>query len=235
MLDRSTDTRELTGPVGLDDRPRPASARDRILKGLKQSAPFSSLQRRIIFFNLVGLALLVAGMSFLSNEQNNLRDVYVESLRKQGEIIALAIAETAGVDEEGFLQIDPVKASSVLSRLAQPTGVRIRLYDSTQRLTADTYHLSPAGPPIEVSALPPPAQRPTSQVTRWFEGLYARMESYFVEPVDIYYEVPVTGISRDEEVIMASRGQIFHVARKNTEGEAVISVAMPITKLKAIL
>lgn len=235
MLDRSTDTRELTGPVGLDDRPRPASARERILKGLKQSAPFSSLQRRIIFFNLVGLALLVAGMSFLSNEQNNLRDVYVDSLRKQGEIIAIAIAETAGVDEDGYATLDPVTSSAVLARLSQPTGVRIRLYDSGQRLTADTYHLSPAGPPIEVSPIPPPVQRQTSQISRWFEGVYAKISSYFAKPVEIYYEIPIAGISRDKEVVMAAQGQIFHVARQNAEGEAVISVAMPITKLKAIL
>ncbi|MEM0944178.1 MAG: hypothetical protein AAGI70_09540, partial [Pseudomonadota bacterium] len=35
---------------GLDGRVRPHSTRERIVQGLKQSAPFSSLQRRIIFF-----------------------------------------------------------------------------------------------------------------------------------------------------------------------------------------
>ncbi|MEM7059135.1 MAG: stimulus-sensing domain-containing protein [Pseudomonadota bacterium] len=236
MLDRTQQNGEHTGPVGLDDRPRPASARERIVKGLKQSAPFSSLQRRIIFFNLIGLALLVAGMTFLSNEKKNLRDVYVESLRKQGEIISIAIAETAGEDLDGQPRLDPQSAQTVLARLAQPTGVRIRLYDAAQRLTADTYNLTPAGPPIEVTVLPPPSKRRnSSELTTRVEQLYAQIENYFSEPFEIYYEVPQPGISNDKEVIFASRGQIYHVARKNSQGEAVISVAMPIRKLKAIL
>ena len=41
--------------VGLDDRPRPISARRRLIEGLKRPTPFSTLQRRIIFFNLIGL------------------------------------------------------------------------------------------------------------------------------------------------------------------------------------
>ena len=66
MLKRTEYAAGNTGPVGLDDRPRPASSRARIIKGLKQSAPFSSLQRRIIFFNLIGLAMLVALLSNLT-------------------------------------------------------------------------------------------------------------------------------------------------------------------------
>ena len=59
MLKRAGNEGSNSGPIGLDDRPRPASSRARIVRGLKQSAPFSSLQRRIIFFNLIGLAMLV--------------------------------------------------------------------------------------------------------------------------------------------------------------------------------
>ncbi|MEM7191025.1 MAG: stimulus-sensing domain-containing protein [Pseudomonadota bacterium] len=223
------------GPVGLDDRPRPASARARIIKGLKQSAPFSSLQRRIIFFNLVGLALLVSGMSVLSNDRQEMTELYVDALRKQGEIIAIGIAETASTESFGRPTIDPVKAATVLTRLSQPTGVRIRLYDNGQRLTADTYNLSPAGPPVEVSEIAPPASVKKSELVKRIELAYDRLADYFREPVEVYYEVPVAGISRDEEVLRAARGQIFHRLRYNSQGEAVVSVAMPITRLKAIL
>ncbi|MEM1159574.1 MAG: stimulus-sensing domain-containing protein [Pseudomonadota bacterium] len=223
------------GPVGLDDRPRPASARARIIKGLKQSAPFSSLQRRIIFFNLVGLALLVSGMSVLSNDRQEMTELYVDALRKQGEIISIGIAEAAGVDVFGRPAIDPVRAAAVLSRLAPPTGVRVRLYDNGQRLTADTYNLGPASPPIEVSELAPPSSVPQSELVKRIERVYDRIAGYFREPMEIYYEVPVSGISRDEEVLRAARGQIFHRLRYNSQGEAIISVAMPITRLKAIM
>ncbi|MGD1923407.1 MAG: stimulus-sensing domain-containing protein [Paracoccaceae bacterium] len=236
MLTRPGYDASDSGPIGLDDRPRPASSRARIIKGLKQSAPFSSLQRRIIFFNLIGLALLVAGMTYLSNDKRNLIDVYVDSLRKQGEIIAIGIAETAATEFDGKPAYDPVTSSTVLTRLAQPTGVRIRLYDRGQRLTADTYNLSGAGPPIEVTELPPPMKPGRiNEIVGRFERLYDQIASYFAEVPEIYYEVPTAGISRDEEVLRAARGQIAHMVRVNSQGEVVVSVALPITRLKAIM
>ena len=236
MLKRTGQNGTTNGPIGLDDRPRPASSRARIIRGLKQSAPFSSLQRRIIFFNLMGLAMLVAGMTYLSNDQRNLIEVYVDSLRRQGEIIAIGIAETAATEVDDQPTYDPVKSSTVLQRLAQPTGMRIRLYDHGQRLTADTYNLSPSGPPIEVSPLAPPRQEST--VTRYMDHIQAIYDAFFQQfsaNPDVYYEVPTAGISRDEEVLRAARGQISHKVRVNSQGEVVISVALPVTKLKAIM
>ncbi|MEM7210300.1 MAG: stimulus-sensing domain-containing protein [Pseudomonadota bacterium] len=236
MLKRTSYEGSETGPVGLDDRPRPASSRARIIKGLKQSAPFSSLQRRIIFFNLIGLAMLVAGMTYLSNDKRNLIDVYVDSLRKQGEIIAIGIAETAAIEYGGQPAYDPVVSSTVLARLAQPTGVRIRLYDRGQRLTADTYNLSASGPPIEISELKPPVERTrVTELVDRFERLYDQIVGYFADQPEIYYEVPTAGISRDEEVLRAARGQISHRVRVNSQGEIVVSVALPVTRLKAIM
>ena len=223
------------GPVGLDDRPRPASARERIVKGLKQSAPFSSLQRRIIFFNLIGLALLVAGMTYLSNDRQNLIDVYVDALRKQGEIIAIGIAETAATDTEGRPGFDPEKSATVLGRLAQPTGVRIRLYDNSQRLMADTYDLTPGGPPIESATIDPPRTASSPGLFDRIERVYDRMSGYFVEAPEIYTEIPTSGISQEEEVLSAAMGQTAHKVRVNSQDEVVVSVAMPITKYKAIL
>ena len=128
------------GPIGLDDRPRPASSRARIIKGLKQSAPFSSLQRRIIFFNLVGLALLVAGMTYLSNDRQNLIQIYVEALRTQGQIIAIGVSETA-VENSGEPSLSTTPASRARCWPAGATwsGVRIRLYDEDS--PADGRHL----------------------------------------------------------------------------------------------
>lgn len=236
MLKRTGIGGNDSGPVGLDDRPRPASSRARIVKGLKQSAPFSSLQRRIIFFNLMGLALLVAGMTYLSNDKRNLIDVYVDSLRKQGEIIAIGIAETAAIEFDGKPAYDPLTSATVLQRLAQPTGVRIRLYDRGQRLTADTYNLSPSGPPIEVIQLSPPVKRNRfTDIIDRFEDLYDTTVAFFSDQTELYVEVPTAGISRDEEVLRAARGEIAHRVRVNSQGEVVVSVAMPITRLKAIM
>src|SRR5215469_18599217 len=69
---------------------------------------FSSLTRRIVVLNLIGLAILVSGILYLNQFRAGLIDAKVQSLLTQGEIIARAIAASAGVDTDQ-VQIDPEK------------------------------------------------------------------------------------------------------------------------------
>ena len=222
--------------LGLDDRPRPGSARRRLIEGLKRSAPFSSLQRRIIFFNLIGLAFLVVGMTYLSNNKRNLIDLYVDALRKQGEIIAIAIAETAAIDEGGSLTLDPDRAAAALAGLSRPTGLRIRLYDADRVLAADTFGLPPAGGPIEVMPLDPPDLGAVPRLVKVLERAFAKLGGPgTVTDPQVQVEVPVPGVSPDEEVRLAAMGRIAHTVRVNSQDEMVVSVAMPIRLLRGII
>ena len=72
------------------------------------NAVFSSLTRRILFFNLVALVVLVAGILYLNQFREGLIDARVESLLTQGEIIAGAISASASVDTNS-ITIDPEK------------------------------------------------------------------------------------------------------------------------------
>ena len=69
---------------------------------------FSSLTRRIVVLNLIGLAILVSGILYLNQFRAGLIDAKVQSLLTQGEIIARAIAASAGVDTNE-VQLDPEK------------------------------------------------------------------------------------------------------------------------------
>ena len=69
---------------------------------------FSSLTRRIVVLNLIGLAILVSGILYLNQFRAGLIDAKVQSLLTQGEIIARAIAASAGVDTDQ-VQLDPEK------------------------------------------------------------------------------------------------------------------------------
>src|ERR1700752_5181673 len=69
---------------------------------------FSSLTRRIVILNLIGLAILVSGILYLNQFRAGLIDAKVQSLLTQGEIIARAIAASAGVDTHE-VQLDPEK------------------------------------------------------------------------------------------------------------------------------
>ncbi len=227
-------THEGSGPVGLDTRARPASMQARIIQGLKQSAPFSSLQRRIIFFNLIGLAILVMGVMYLNQFRSGLIEMRVHALRTQGEIIAITIAESSAIGP-GQPDYDPVRANVVLKRLAQPTGVRARLYDRQLRLTGDTRNLAPSGAPIEVMALAPPGEETANPLLKQLEGAYKDFIELFRAEPPLYTEVPTAGISRDREVREAARGKISHAVRVNSQGELIVSVAMPVRRFKAVL
>ena len=223
---------DLAGGAGSE---RAASWIGRTREALRHSTPFSSLQRRIIFFNLAGLVILVTGITFLPNSKTNMVEVYVDALERQGQIIAIAIAETAGRDLRGQPTLDPLRAETVLNRLALPTRVRIRLYDDQLRLTSDTYNLAPSGPPIEVLPLAPPSERRVYRLFDRFERAFERFIRLFREKPPIYYEVPTAGISRDREVHLARRGATAHELRINSQEELIVSVAMPVTRFKAVL
>jgi two-component system sensor histidine kinase ChvG len=222
------------GLIGLDARPRPASMRARIIQGLKQSAPFSSLQRRIIFFNLTGLAILVMGVMYLNQFRSGLIEQRVQALRTQGEIIAITVAESSAT-EPGRPEYDPVRANVVLNRLAQPTGVRARLFDRHLRLTGDTRNLAPSGAPIVVTGLAPPDQSNGAGLLRRMESAYRDFIELFRDDPPIYAEVAAAGISRDLEVYEAARGKITHAVRMNSEGDLIVSVALPVQRFKTIL
>jgi two-component system sensor histidine kinase ChvG len=208
--------------------------RVRIIRGLKQSAPFSSLQRRIIFFNLIGLAILVIGVMYLNQFRSGLIEMRVQALRTQGEIIAITIAESSAIGP-GRPDYDPVRANVVLNRLAQPTGVRARIYDRRLRLTGDTRNLAPSGAPIEVRPLAPPGEVPATRLLRRLENKYTEFIKLFREEPPLYTEVPTAGISRDREVREAARGKVSHAVRINSQGELIVSVAMPVSRFKAVL
>src|SRR6185312_4078833 len=89
--------------------------RERGLRGfrwLSERLPFrhgfSSLTRRIVVLNLIGLAILVSGILYLNQFRAGLIDAKVQSLLTQGEIIARAIAASAGVDTDE-VPLDPEK------------------------------------------------------------------------------------------------------------------------------
>ncbi|MCH8953674.1 MAG: stimulus-sensing domain-containing protein, partial [Proteobacteria bacterium] len=123
----------------------------------------------------------------------------------------------------------------VLNRLAQPTGVRARLYDRQLRLTGDTRDLAPSGAPIEVMALAPPGQETANPLLKQLERAYKNFVELFRTKPPLYTEVPTAGISRDREVREAARGKISHAVRVNSLGELIVSVAMPVRRFKAVL
>lgn len=228
--------------LGLTDDELPPgkeSARSRLNRRRRkmrrnQVAPGASLARRIVAFNLIGLGLLVAGVLYLNQFRSGLIEQRTQSLQTQGEIIAAAVAEAAGIGPGGT-RFDAVRANLVLRRLVQPTGVRAQIFDRAGRLTGDTRNLLHGAGKVETLPLPPPGETgkaaPLSAVERWYNDVVI----FFTGAPEIYHETPVAGVAKEKEVYTALRGGVAKWQRINSEGELIVSVTVPIQRFKAVL
>ena len=79
-------------------------------------AVFSSLTRRILFFNIAATVVLAGGILYLNQFREGLIDARVESLLTQGEIIAGAISASASVDTNSITIDNPAVMTYVLKR-----------------------------------------------------------------------------------------------------------------------
>jgi two-component system, OmpR family, sensor histidine kinase ChvG len=219
---------------------------------------FSSLTRRIVVLNLIGLAILVSGILYLNQFRAGLIDAKVQSLLTQGEIIARAIAASAGVDtddvqldpekllevEQGQASadqetvpnsleftIDPERAAPILRPLVKPTGSRARIYDRDGALILDSDNFYSRGEVLRYD-LPPPATVEPNAFTRLWHAVKTRMQQY---DLPLYTEIGGTNGKAYPEVATALTGTSVPIVRVNDKGEMVVSVAVPIQRLRAVL
>jgi two-component system sensor histidine kinase ChvG len=219
---------------------------------------FSSLTRRIVVLNLIGLAILVSGILYLNQFRAGLIDAKVQSLLTQGEIIARAIAASAGVDTdevpldpEKLLEaeqseagaagdalptsleftIDPERAAPILRPLVKPTGSRARIYNQDGALILDSDTFYSRGEVLRYDLPPPSAEEPDA-LTRFWQAVKTRMRQY---DLPLYTEIGGANGLAYPEVATALTGTSVPIVRINDKGEMVVSVAVPIQRMRAVL
>ncbi|WP_246752940.1 sensor histidine kinase [Sinorhizobium sp. BG8] len=221
------------------------------------NAVFSSLTRRILFFNLVALVVLVAGILYLNQFREGLIDARVESLLTQGEIIAGAISASASVDtnsitiepekllelqagqsitplpndEDLEFPINPERVAPVLRRLISPTRTRARIFDTDSNLLLDSRHLYTQGQVLRFD-LPPVDPEPVGMMDRvnaWFNRMLQPSN------LPLYKEAPGGDGSIYPEVMNALTGVRGAVVRVTEKGELIVSVAVPVQRFRAVL
>jgi len=228
-----------------------------IIRRIFGNAVFSSLTRRILFFNLTALVVLVGGILYLNQFREGLIDARVESLLTQGEIIAGAVSASASVDtnsitidpqkllelqagqsitpvpndEDLEFPIDPEKVAPVLRRLISPTRTRARIFDADANLLLDSRHLYSRGQVLRFDL--PPVDGDVQNWSDWFSGLLNKM----LQPsnLPVYKEAPGGDGSIYPEVMNALTGVRGAVVRSTEKGELIVSVAVPIQRSRAVL
>ena len=209
---------------------------------------FSSLTWRIVTLNLVALAVLVTGIVYLNQWRAGLIDARIQSLRVQGEIMAAALAASATVDSD-IIQVDPDRllelksgaASSLsyfdpslefpinpervaplLRNLVTPTKTRARIYDQSGFMILDSSSIYRRGQVIRNN-------QPTATGDWW-----SHMMSWV--PGDDFPQYQEFGASegrRYPEVAAALSGSPADIVRVDANNQLVISVAVPVQRVRA--
>ncbi len=266
MLDRTTHIAaaeaESEGPDDAVARPQPRGF-GRLTLLLRRAwqffiiLTFSSLTRRIVSLNVLGLLALVIGILYLSQFRAGLIDARIQSLLVQGEIMASAIAASATADTDS-IQIDPERllelragesygpsdevlsglefpinpehVGPLLRRLVSPTKTRARIYDRDGGLILDSRNLDRRGDVFRFD-LPSPTAKKPGFAERTFNSVRTWLGR---GDLPLYRELgPENGMGYPE-VALALSGQKASMVRVNDRGEVIVSVAVPVQRFRAV-
>jgi two-component system sensor histidine kinase ChvG len=205
-----------------------------------------------------GLLALVVTIVPLNQVRQGLIDASVRSLLVQGEMIAGAIAGAATVENDSTITVDPnrlldlqagetygppddfafefsinpERVGPLLRRLVGPTNTRARVYGSDGSLILDSRNVNFRGDVVQ-SDLPSPNNaepqsvwdRASRAMRRWTSG---------GGDLPRYYELGADNGKGYPEVVQALQGQNANVVRVDDRGRAIVSVAVPVQRFRAV-
>lgn len=126
----------------------------------------TGLTVRIIGVNAFALLILVLGILYLSQYQDELIAAKLETFKAEVALVSAALAEGA-VDEyeeadplpfqapQVITQLDPAQARRMVKRLSTTMGKHIQLFDETGNMIADSHRLAGPGGVVQVMELGP--------------------------------------------------------------------------------
>ncbi|MGH6876130.1 MAG: stimulus-sensing domain-containing protein [Rhizomicrobium sp.] len=189
----------------------------------------SALSWRIVFFNAVALAILIAGMLLVQSGRQGLVDERIAGIRQVASVVANTLAEYATHERTRSIAID--EAEPLLRQLIAPTSLRARLYGTDGRLEIDTRDLL-ARNVVETSELPPLdfVNQFKAWLLRLYDGIMGVRPFSSMEP---YVEAGGNGRVYGE-VRSALAGEPASARRFDRQNELVLSVAVPVERFRTV-
>ncbi|MGL1921408.1 MAG: sensor histidine kinase [Hyphomicrobiales bacterium] len=219
---------------------------------------FATIYGRIIAMNVLALAVLLSGILYLDQTKEGLIDAKLESLITQSVVIAGALSASASEDDFGEIDlnidelledtsdidisdedvystisvpIDPEAAAQILRHSLLKKKTRARIFDSDGVLLLDSRSLY-AGGDILQSELAPIGQTHKA----WYERLWKWVKlEYLRRDLALYKEYSGENGRKYSEVATALNGEAGTNVRVDENGNLVLSVAVPIQKLRSVL
>lgn len=212
-----------------------------------------SLLRRILITNLIGLGIIIGGIHYMGQYHAWLIDAKRESLKTQGEIIAAAIAANATVETDNVildadklpdrearplfndfqsleLSIRPERVTPILRRLIQPTQTRARIYGRDGTLIVDTAKLLSRGQIMRGD----PVLTHDNETPKT-KNFWTRLKAWLIDKeLPVYKEIGSAKGTAYKEVQRALEGEITAMLLLNDRGEQMVSLAVPIQRMKAV-
>jgi two-component system sensor histidine kinase ChvG len=116
----------------------------------------SPLTVRILAVNLMALAIPITGTLFLAQYQQRLISNELASMRTDASLYAVAIAEgCATTDQDDNPIILPTLARQMIRHLTRTALTRSQLFDTNEKLIADSHQLMGPGGVVQLEELPP--------------------------------------------------------------------------------
>ena len=210
------------------------------------SQSFSSLTRRIVFFNVAGLLAFALCILYLTQPRAGLINARIHTLLVQGQTIAIALA-SQGTEAEPY-KIDPKKlmeqelgkkynlpdddlygpefalkpeqTAQMLRRLITPTNTVARLYEGDGTLFLDSRNLHVLG--YDLPSLP--AERPGP-----LERTYIAIRRWLAHgDLPLYRDIGPDNGKYYREVASALHGDQSYGVYMNDRYQVVVLVAVPI-------
>ena len=192
---------------------------------------FTSLTSQIFFVNFLTLVGILMGVIYVKQFRESLIELRQKELTTLAEVIAVTVAEAAS--DSANISYDRIVANEVLKRLALGAGLRAQIYDQRGRLTGDTRTLVSGMTVVEQESLRP--SDPDFSFLELIEDIPRRFGRMDDEAPEIYRETPPIGVSQDISVYGALEGETNSVQRINSQGEMILSVAVPVRRVKLVL
>lgn len=210
----------------------------------------SSLVRRIVLLNTIGLIAMLVGFLWMNQTRPGVIEARVQSLQVQAAIIAAAIAGTAVVDGGSIIidperlldlqtgettqgdplsfefSLNPERVAPVIRRLVTPANLRARVYDHDGTLLLDTRNFYARGD-IQRLDLPPAGE------TTLFERSWSSWKRRFGRTGMGGPEDAASG-RLQQEVQRAFTGVSSSVIRVTAAGDTIVSYGVPIQRLRVI-
>ncbi len=220
-------------PQGSEDEEKGAPLPSPHLVAMRRRGALSPLTRRIIIFNLVGLFLMLAGVTYVNTLRSDLIEARIGAMLTEGEIIAGAVG--AGAISPEATVIDYRAARGLLRRLAVPAGSRARLFSQDGLLLADTRQHLFAGQVVAYELAPPDSEWSVESIAADIRRYFGELFDWIDGEVPLYNERVEQEATDYGEVVSALQGVPARAVRKTAAGELIVSVAVPVTRFKVVL